>query len=252
MYQGALRGLNVTADRSTGLLQNGSMPVYIGVIMATAAILPGLHLIGAPLPGALSWYSAIGELPVVALIVVAGLVASVVRHRLAAVLALGAVGYGMALIFVIQGAPDLALTTVSIETLAAVVFVLVLRSLPLRFEEAPTRFGRSARIAVSASVAVFVFVFALLLTDVRTQPPVSDEMLARSLPEGGGANVVNVILVDFRGIDTLGEITVLAVAAVGAVSLARVGRKETRDAGRSDGDDAGGTPAREGEQEVLS
>jgi multisubunit Na+/H+ antiporter MnhB subunit len=63
-------------------------------------------------------------------------------------------------------------------------------------------------------------------------PPVSNEMVARSVPDGHGRNVVNVILVDFRGLDTLGEITVLAVAAIGAVALARVGRRAAEAAGK--------------------
>jgi multicomponent Na+:H+ antiporter subunit A len=77
------------------------------------------------------------------------------------------------------------------------------------------------RLVVSAAVGAAVFLFALTAADNRTAPPVSDEMIARAYPDGHGKNIVNVILVDFRGLDTLGEITVLGVAAVGAVALAR-------------------------------
>jgi multisubunit Na+/H+ antiporter MnhB subunit len=66
---------------------------------------------------------------------------------------------------------------------------------------------------------------AIAAPGARTEPPVSEEMVERSYPDGGGRNIVNVILVDFRGFDTLGEITVLVVAAVGATALARVGRR---------------------------
>ncbi len=127
--------------------------------------------------------------------------------------------------FVVQGAPDLALTQVAIETLSTVLFVLVLRRLPHRFERRGSRTGRAARLAISATVGAAVFVFAIVAGGNRTADPVSDEMVARSLPEAEGRNVVNVILVDFRGFDTLGEITVLAVAAIGAVALARAGRR---------------------------
>jgi multicomponent Na+:H+ antiporter subunit A len=72
---------------------------------------------------------------------------------------------------------------------------------------------------------VTVFVVALVASGYRIPGPVSDEMVARSVPDGHGRNVVNVILVDFRGFDTLAEITVLAVASIGAVALARVGRR---------------------------
>jgi multicomponent Na+:H+ antiporter subunit A len=70
-----------------------------------------------------------------------------------------------------------------------------------------------------------VFVFALIAAGYRLTPPVAQEMVARAVPDGHGRNVVNVILVDFRGFDTLGEITVLAVASIGAVALGRVGRR---------------------------
>jgi multicomponent Na+:H+ antiporter subunit A len=72
-----------------------------------------------------------------------------------------------------------------------------------------------------------VFAFALVAGGARTATPVSTELVERSLPEADGRNVVNVVLVDFRGLDTLGEITVLVVAAVGVVALTRVGRRST-------------------------
>ena len=224
-YLAVLRGLNRTADRVTGVVQNGSLPVYSGVVLLTATVVPGLALLGAPWPSDLHLTSSPGEWPVAILLVVAGAAAATLRHRMAAVLCLGAVGYGMALLFVIQGAPDLALTQFAIETLGAVLFVLVLRRLPARFDERPTVVGRVARIAVSSIVAIVVFAFALIAGGVRVAPPISPEFVERALPEGGGHNVVNVILVDFRGFDTLGEATVLMVAAVGVVSIARTRRQ---------------------------
>jgi multicomponent Na+:H+ antiporter subunit A len=138
---------------------------------------------------------------------------------------LGAAGYAMAGLFVLSGAPDLALTQAAVETLSTVVFVLVLRRLPERFERQSTATRRLVRLAVATAVAVTVFVFALVAAGYRLTPPVSEEMVARAVPDGHGRNVVNVILVDFRGFDTLGEITVLATASIGAVALARVGRR---------------------------
>jgi multicomponent Na+:H+ antiporter subunit A len=81
------------------------------------------------------------------------------------------------------------------------------------------------RLIVASAVAVTVFLFALVAAGYRITPPVSEEMMARAVPDGHGRNVVNVILVDFRGFDTLGEVTVLATASIGAVALARVGRR---------------------------
>jgi multicomponent Na+:H+ antiporter subunit A len=141
---------------------------------------------------------------------------------------LGGVGFGMAGFYVLQGAPDLALTQFAIETLATVLFVLVLRFLPRHFVDERAAVRLPIRLVVSGLLGVSVFVFALVASGARSdveQPSVSEQMIERSVPDGKGANVVNVILVDFRGLDTLGEITVLAVAAIGLVSLARADRR---------------------------
>ncbi len=220
-YLAALRSLNAVADRVTGLVQNGSLPFYAAVILFTASVGPGVVLLAsASMPDLPEVLDATAHLPVVAVLVGGALGAALVRRRLAAAVLLSVVGYGMAGLFVVEGAPDLALTQVTVETLSTVVFVLVLRRLPRRFSQ-PTSAGRLLRLGVSVVVGVAVFAFAIVAADVRTAPPVSDEMVERSYPDAHGRNVVNVILVDFRGFDTMGEITVLGVAAVGAVALAR-------------------------------
>jgi multicomponent Na+:H+ antiporter subunit A len=165
--------------------------------------------------------------------VVAGVGAAAATRRLAAVLLVGAVGYGVATLFVIQGAPDLALTQFLIETLTLVVFGLVLRRLPSRFTPRRWRLSQVVRAAIAAGVGVFVAGFALVADAARRRPPVSTAYLEQALPEAGGRNVVNVILVDFRAFDTLGEVTVLAVAALGFVSLLRLGGRRDQD---GDGD----------------
>jgi multicomponent Na+:H+ antiporter subunit A len=155
---------------------------------------------------------------------VATLAAVLARRRFVAVLLLGAVGYGVGLLFVVQGAPDLALTQFLIETLILVIFMLVLRHLPAEYTRRRLPYYRIARALVAGGVGVFVFLFALMVSGVRTRPPVSDEYLARAYPEAEGANVVNVILVDFRALDTLGEIVVLLVAGIGITSLVMAAR----------------------------
>ena len=82
------------------------------------------------------------------------------------------------------------------------------------------------RIVISLAVGGLVTIMALAVTTVRTGAGSADQFLARALPEGGGKNVVNVILTDFRALDTLGEVTVLAVAAVGVLSMVRATRQD--------------------------
>jgi multicomponent Na+:H+ antiporter subunit A len=234
-YFAVLRSLNVVADRVTGVVQSGSLPVYAGVILLASALLPGIALLrGASWPGWPSVVDAPAHLPVAAVLIGAALASATLRRRLSAVLFLGVVGYGMAGLFVVQGAPDLALTQVAIETLSTVLFVLVLRHFPDRFEPRSTNRRRVVRVVISTTVAVTVFAFALLAGSAGTVEPVSAEMVERSRPDGHGNNVANVILVDFRGLDTLGEITVLASAAIGMVALARAGRRAPRSQRRAD------------------
>jgi multicomponent Na+:H+ antiporter subunit A len=225
-YVAVLRGLNVVADRTTAVVQSGSLPVYAGVILTTAALLTtGALVLGDGWPGWPALVGSAGHVAVCVALLVTAVAAAAVRRRFSAALLLGATGYAMAGLFVVQGGADLALTQVAIETLTTVLFVLVLRRLPDRFERRSTRAFRGVRLVAALSVAVMVFTVALTAGGNRVAPPVSGEMVERSVPDAGGRNVVNVILVDFRGIDTMSEITVLAAAAIGSVALARAGRR---------------------------
>ena len=169
-----------------------------------------------------------------ALMIVAAVTAALARRRFAAVILVGTVGYGMAALFMIQGAPDLAITQLLIETLGIVIFVLVFRHLPANFERPKLRGSQAPRIALAVAAAAFVFVMTLVAVGARTEEPISGEYLERAAPEGGGNNVVNVIIVDFRGFDTVGEIFVLAIAAIGVAAIVGSRRR-----GPGDGDEVG-------------
>lgn len=226
-FERCVSGVSLLATRVTGVVQNGSLPVYLSVIALTVVTLPGSALIHADVGGvppvAASWV----QTGIAVIVAAAAVGATLVGRRFAAVLFLGAVGYGVALLFVLQGAPDLALTQFLFETLALVVFVLVLRHLPDRFARQRLPLYGAFRLLVSVIVGVFVAAFALVAASARVALSVSEELLARALPEAGGRNVVNTILVDFRGLDTLGEITVLLVAAAGITSLVAASRAAT-------------------------
>lgn len=221
-----------SSRRVTGTVQSGSLPVYAGIILATAAILPMTVL-------ATSWtwsgwpdtFGPVGDIPIATLLIVAAIGAAVIRRRFSAAMLLGVAGYAMAGLFVAYGAPDLALTQAVVETLSTVLFVLVLRRLPPRFERQSSPRRRVLRIVIAGLVGATVFVFAIAASGVANHDRLAREVVDRAVPDGGGRNVVNVMLVDFRGLDTLGEITVLVTASIGAVALARVGHRAARQRG---------------------
>jgi multicomponent K+:H+ antiporter subunit A len=140
------------------------------------------------------------------------------HQRLTALIATGVLGLGVALIFVRFSAPDLALTQISVEVVSIILLLLALFFLPQHSpkESSALRKWRDAGIAVVSGVAVSGLMLAVLSRDYA---PISDYFMQNALPGGGGTNVVNVILVDFRGIDTLGEIVVLALAGLSVFAL---------------------------------
>ncbi|HVM27342.1 MAG TPA: Na+/H+ antiporter subunit A [Mycobacteriales bacterium] len=225
-YDTTVRGVDRLALRSTAVVQTGSLPVYLGMVLLTLVALPGAALLtSTSVTTNLRAYDTPLQLVVGAVIAVAAVATARAHRRFTAVLYLGAVGYGIAVLFVLQGGPDLALTQFLVETLTLVVFVFVLRRLPAQFSRRRLRLSQGVRVGMALAVGAFVTVSVLVSTQARTQPAASQAYLDQAYPEGHGRNVVNVVLVDFRGLDTLGEITVLAVAAMGITSLVLAARR---------------------------
>ncbi|MCB9898513.1 MAG: DUF4040 domain-containing protein [Planctomycetes bacterium] len=146
------------------------------------------------------------------------------RRRVGAVAALGLVGLGVSLLFLVHGGPDLAMTQLAVEALAVLLLVLVLVKLPAR--DADRRRVPPAHLALALLVGAGLAAGTALASLGDPPRALSEALTALSVPFGKGRNVVNVILVDFRSLDTLGEITVLAAAAVGVVALLRRPRSE--------------------------
>jgi multicomponent Na+:H+ antiporter subunit A len=171
---------------------------------------------------------SITQAVVVVLAIGCALAVVLTRYRFMSALLLGGVGFGCAVIFALYGAPDLALTQILVETLTIVVFLLALRQMPRRFEPAPSWAPRTLRIGIATAVGVTAALFMVMASSARTAPSSGEVYAELSEPEAGGRNIVNVILVDFRGWDTMGEITVLAVAALGVVNLVRMAHRAGR------------------------
>ncbi len=223
MYYRLLTAINDLARGLTAMLQNGYLRFYLltmvgvtvfSVWMALGAELQS-HVKSVPLE------VRVHEILLAGLILVASVVAVRARTWLLAVGSLGVVGYSVAGIFVMFGAPDLAMTQFVIETLTVILFVLAFSRLPdfRRLSSTPTRVRDAAIAAVAGGTITVLLLFAMT---VRSDHPISDYYATHSVSNAHGRNIVNVILVDFRALDTLGEITVLSIAAIGVYSLLKL------------------------------
>jgi multicomponent Na+:H+ antiporter subunit A len=226
LYTFALEGLDAASRRLAPALQSASLRSYVLTVVVTAIALVAVALAsGGSLPPPRRWTPIqFHEAALAALIVAAALSATFARSSMAAALSLGTVGYGVAVMYALLGAPDLAMTQFAVETLTVVIFVLVFYRLR-GFGDLSSRLvkGRDAVVAVTAGALVTTLVLFVGAsgTTSRLAAYFADE--APRLAHG--LNVVNVILVDFRGFDTLGETTVLVTVAIGVRALLLIGKE---------------------------
>ncbi|BDZ41618.1 monovalent cation/H+ antiporter subunit A [Paraoerskovia sediminicola] len=226
VYRRTMRRLDEIAADVTAATQRGSLPFYLGAILVVMVIGPGIA-------GLAGWRGELevklwdrpAQMVVVVAIAVATILATRARRRLKAVLLVGAAGYGNAALFLLHGAPDLAMTQVLVETVTLAVMVLVLRRLPPYFSDRPLAVSRYVRLGIGVAVGVVMMGFAIVAPLARTALPVSIDFPSEADEFGGGKNVVNVTLVDIRAWDTVGEISVLLVAATGVASLVFLRRR---------------------------
>jgi multicomponent Na+:H+ antiporter subunit A len=222
-YEVLLDGLNATARLQTRVLQSGYLRYYLLIIIMTTVATVALALSRLDtLDFAVRWSDwRFYEVGLAVLVLLATLTAVLSSSRLGAVAALGVVGYGIALLFILFGAPDLAMTQFLIETLMVILFVFVLYYLPRFANLSPPRARiRDAFVALVSGGLVTLLVLAV--SSVQLHPKISGYFAENSLTLAHGRNIVNVILVDFRALDTLGEITVLVIAGVGVLALLKL------------------------------
>jgi multicomponent Na+:H+ antiporter subunit A len=150
--------------------------------------------------------------------IVATLFSTISKSRVATIVAMGVIGYGISLVYLYYSAVDLAITQILVETLVVVMFVLVLQKLP-RFARLSSRKTKIRDLVIALSFGSVMTIMAIKAIQVEFNHPISDYFIEKSYLEAFGKNVVNVILVDFRALDTMGEVIVLVIAAVGAAML---------------------------------
>jgi multicomponent Na+:H+ antiporter subunit A len=227
-YQLLLDATQRGAEIMARTLQSGYLRRYLLIILVVGTGLIGYAFVGrGPLPDLRAPFDVQAhEVTVVAIIVAAVFVAITTRSRLSAIAALGVVGYGVALVYMLFGAPDLAMTQILIETLTVILFVLVLYHLP-RFAILSTPGTRLRDASIAGVAGLLMAGLTLAAFSAVNEVPLSEFFAERSVPDAHGRNIVNVILVDFRALDTLGEITVLALAALGIYALLRLRPRKT-------------------------
>jgi multicomponent Na+:H+ antiporter subunit A len=221
-YEGVLSALNAVSGAIGPALHSASLRTYVMVIVATSVVVGGTALLTDPGLGSAVPRTSITALDVlIVFLIISGAIATTLaRSTMSAVLSLGAVGYAVAMMFLSFGAPDLAMTQFSVETLTVLIYVLVFRHFrelgPLSPWLVRARDG-----VIATAIGIFIGGLLVSIATTETAPRLKEYFAEFGPTLGHGRNIVNIILVDFRAFDTLGEITVLATAALGVRGLLR-------------------------------
>ncbi|MGY8525439.1 monovalent cation/H+ antiporter subunit A [Paracidovorax citrulli] len=219
--------------RLVELVENGRLQTYAAWLIAALTLVPAYHLAGLEWPPS-EVVAMPADVPTAVLLGMLGFAALAVvmayRQRVIALVLLSFCGLLVSLLFNRFSAPDLALTQISVEVVTILLLVLVLYFLPTHQSEGatPARYLRDAALSVATGGTIGVAAYALMTQPGQT---IAGYYLEQSVPGGGGHNAVNVILVDFRGFDTLGEICVLLLAGLGVHALLKGLRLEGPDTG---------------------
>jgi Multisubunit Na+/H+ antiporter, MnhB subunit len=214
------------AESLTDMIQTNRLSRDLSWVLGTLTGLALLIAWNAPAWPHWEWGPAPLKLWLIVILILAGAVLSLIaQSRIAAITGLGVVGIGVALIFILFGAPDVAITQLLVETLLVVLIAVALLNLPTLPKQTGIRWGH-ATLALATG-----FVISGTLWGITTQPldrTLTSFFEQASWTEAYGRNIVNVILVDFRALDTFGEIAVVLTAAIGAIALLKDMRMRKR------------------------
>ncbi|MFD2998987.1 hydrogen gas-evolving membrane-bound hydrogenase subunit E [Pontibacter toksunensis] len=227
LYHKGFKGFLKGAKKFINTVQNGYLRMYIIYIvlffcgMLLFALWRDGLIVNLRLRASILDDIRIYELVLFVLVIAALLYILATRSRLTSIVVMGLVGYSAALFYILYGAPDVAATQLLIETLTVVIFVLLLHKLPA-FWYLSHQLEKYKYISISVLFGAVMTYIVLLVQQNAVESELKAFYGKASYLEAHGKNIVNVILVDFRGIDTLGEIIVLAVAALGIFALLRL------------------------------
>ncbi|WP_085918726.1 putative monovalent cation/H+ antiporter subunit A [Halomonas sp. CSM-2] len=235
-YEGLMNGVVTFSEWQTRLLQNGYMRNYILVMLTVLIALIGNSILLRHSPQlAFELDVRFHEVIVVGTMAMGAIFATISRSRLGAVVSVGIMGFSIALVFILFSAPDLGITQLLVETLTVILLVLVLFRLP-RFSNLSTALERIRDGAVATALGVLIFLLIMTAWSIDQFETISTYMVENSVPLAHGLNIVNVILVDYRALDTLGEMFVLALAAIGVIAMLKLRPVEDEDISATNGD----------------
>jgi len=226
-FERGLYGVSTVSHAVTRRVQNGRFRWYLFATFTAILVLVGGGFwvggssAGLSFTGDVDYYEA----ALAGLVVLSAAAAVRTHDRFVAILALSVGGYGVALLYLLFGAPDLAMTQFAVETLTLILLVVVIVHLPGIQGEEPLGIRlRDGAVALGVGGLLTLIMSAIVQTPLDLR--VSEYLAENSYTEAQGHNIVNVILVDFRALDTMGEITVLAIAAIGVYVLMRMPRRK--------------------------
>lgn len=222
-YDWCIFNLVTASSKISGVVQHGYLRHYFAMFFTVFIVAVGYPLIfmgAAGVPRQVDWMFP-HEAALVFVLVISYVTALFSKSRLAAVAILGVAGFALAVIYMVFGAPDLSMTQLLVEALTVILFVLVFYHLP-RFSKFSTPFARIRDALLALSFGAVMTLAVLTIMNSPQLPGVYDFYLENALPKAYGTNVVNVILVDFRGLDTFGEVIVIALAGIGVYSLLKL------------------------------
>jgi multicomponent Na+:H+ antiporter subunit A len=216
-YTAWLAGLKAGAAATARTVQPGRLSLYLRLSLGSlACLLLAASWLGGG-RGPVAWPTvSVLEAGVLLVIATGALALPVARSRLGAVGALGLVGAGVAMVFALYGAVDVAMTQLLVETLLVVIIAIALLRLPV---PRPAHRGGLGAVAIAAGVGLGVTLAMLAVLATPLDPSLTAFFEQASWPQGFGRNIVNVILVDFRALDTFGEIVVVAVAGIAVLAV---------------------------------
>ena len=220
IFENMIAGFVNFSRKKTSVMQHGYHRLYILTIFLFASLAIWFQLIytGGWRPDATFSLQPFYIAALVFIVIAATIYTMLSRSRIASIVALGVIGYGLSMIYLYYSAVDLAITQILVETLIVVMFVIVLQRLP-KFARLSSRRTKRRDLSVALMFGSVMTVVAIKAIQVDMNDSISSYFLEKSYLEAFGNNVVNVILVDFRALDTMGEVIVLSIAAIGVSML---------------------------------